>query len=83
MKIRDLLVRDPKDYRFSDKPVHDLLERLHATHQAGMMPQDPPANEEDWPLCQMQLNRLDQRVRSALVLAVTDRVAANARNPEA
>ena len=72
LKIRDFLVRDPKDYRFSDKPVRDLLERLNAIQQGSMMPQDPPANEEDWPLYQMQLNRLDQMVRSALVLAVTD-----------
>jgi mannitol operon repressor len=72
LKIRDFLVRDPKDYRFSDKPIRDLLGRLHAIHQTSMMPQDPPANEEDWPLYQMQLNRLDQMVRSALVLAVTD-----------
>ena len=50
----------------------DLLERLNAIQQGSMMPQDPPANEEDWPLYQMQLNRLDQMVRSALVLAVTD-----------
>ena len=25
LKIRDFLVRDPKDYRFSDKPIRDLL----------------------------------------------------------
>jgi hypothetical protein len=34
-------VRDPKDYRFSDKPIRDLLERLHAIQQGSMMPQDP------------------------------------------
>ena len=72
LKIRDFLVRDPKDYRFSDKPIRDLLDRLHCLNQGSMMPQDPPANEEDWPFYQMQLNRLDQVVRSALVLAVAD-----------
>jgi mannitol operon repressor len=41
LKIRDFLVRDPKDYRFSDKPVRDLLERLNAIQQGSMMPQDP------------------------------------------
>ncbi|ASI24696.1 TPA: MltR family transcriptional regulator [Aeromonas salmonicida] len=69
LKIRDFLVRDPKDYRFSDKPIRDLLDRLHCLNQGSMMPQDPP---EDWPFYQMQLNRLDQVVRSALVLAVAD-----------
>ena len=72
LKIRDFLVRDPKDYRFSDKPIRDLLARLHGVSQGGMMPQEAPANEEDWPFYQMQLNRLDQVVRSALVLAVAD-----------
>ncbi len=49
LKIRDFLVRDPKDYRFSDKPIRDLLARLHGVSQGGMMPQEAPANEEDWP----------------------------------
>ena len=50
----------------------DLLARLHGVSQGGMMPQEAPANAEDWPFYQMQLNRLDQVVRSALVLAVAD-----------
>lgn len=72
LKIRDFLVRDPKDYRFSDKPIRDLLDRLHGVNQGGMMKLAPPASEEDWAFDQMQLNRLDQVVRSALVLAVAD-----------
>ncbi|ENO3978431.1 MltR family transcriptional regulator [Aeromonas veronii] len=72
IKIRDFLVRDPKDYRFSDKPIRDLLDRLHGVNQSGMMKLEPPASEEDWAFYQMQLNRLDQMVRSALVLALAD-----------
>ncbi|MGL5177154.1 MAG: MltR family transcriptional regulator, partial [Aeromonas veronii] len=72
IKIRDFLVRDPKDYRFSDKPIRDLLDRLHGVNQGGMMKLEPPASEEDWAFYQMQLNRLDQMVRSALVLALAD-----------
>ncbi|EOD56920.1 MltR family transcriptional regulator [Aeromonas molluscorum] len=70
LKIRDFLVRDPKDYRFSDKPVRDLLDRLHGINRAGLMELEPPASEEDWTFYQMQLARQDQMVRSSLVLAV-------------
>lgn len=42
IKIRDFLVRDPKDYRFSDKPIRDLLDRLHGVNQGGMMKLEPP-----------------------------------------
>ncbi|WP_421207427.1 MltR family transcriptional regulator [Aeromonas enteropelogenes] len=72
LKFRDFLVRDPKDYRFCDKPVRDLLERLHGINSGCMLSQEPPADEADWPFYQMQLNRLDQMVRSALVLAIAD-----------
>ncbi|MFM4719585.1 MltR family transcriptional regulator [Aeromonas bivalvium] len=70
LKARDALVRDPKDYRFSDKPVRDLLERLHGINRTGLQELAPPATEEDWAFYQMQLARQDQMVRSSLMLAV-------------
>ncbi|MFB2903319.1 MltR family transcriptional regulator, partial [Aeromonas veronii] len=42
-KTRDFRGRDPKDYRFSDKPIRDLLDRLHGVNQGGMMKLEPPA----------------------------------------
>ncbi|SIR22456.1 mannitol repressor, MtlR [Aeromonas sp. RU39B] len=75
LKIRDMLFRDPKDYRFSDKPVRDLLDRLHGVNLAGMVTLEPPAADEEWSFYQMQLARQDQIVRSALVLAVSDCVS--------
>lgn len=49
LKIRDFLVRDPKDYRFSDKPIRDLLARLHGVSQGGMMPQEAPPTRRTGP----------------------------------
>ena len=39
----------PRDYRFSDKPIRDLLARLHGVSQGGMMPQEAPPTRRTGP----------------------------------
>lgn len=70
IRLRDFLVTDIHDHRFGDETITEQLNRLHGLKNISMMQKDEPLSN-DMVIRQMQLNRRDQVIRSALLLAVS------------
>ncbi|WP_152536697.1 MltR family transcriptional regulator [Tolumonas lignilytica] len=71
IRLRDFLVADIHDHRFGESCVTEQLNRLHSLQNISMMQIDEPSDSTDAMLYQLQLNRRDQVIRSALLLAVS------------
>jgi mannitol operon repressor len=71
IRLRDFLVTDIHDHRFGESCITDQLNRLHCLQSISMMQIEVPSDKEDPTLYQLQLNRRDQVIRSALLLAVS------------
>ncbi len=71
VRPRDFLVGDIHDHRFGEACVTEQLNRLHSLQNISMMQVDEPSENADPVLYQLQLNRRDQVIRSALLLAVS------------
>lgn len=71
IRLRDFLVNDIHDHRFGEECVKEHLNRLHSLQNISMMQIDEPVDNGDPMLLQLQLNRRDQVIRSALLLAVS------------
>ena len=71
IRLRDFLVNDIHDHRIGEECVKDHLNRLHSLQNISMMQIDEPTDNADPVLQQLQLNRRDQVIRSALLLAVS------------
>lgn len=69
--LHDFLSEERFDYRFCDPAILAYLSRLHSFSQLGLPPLPAPDADTDMMLYRLQLNRQDQRVRSALQLSVT------------
>lgn len=71
IRLRDFLVNDVHDHRFGEPCVTEPINRLHSLQSISMMQIDEPLSN-DYMIQQMQLNRRDQVIRSALLLAVSN-----------
>lgn len=71
IRVRDFLVTDVHDHRFGETCITDQINRLHSLQSISMMQVDEPVST-DFVIQQMQLNRKDQVIRSALLLAVSN-----------
>lgn len=72
IQIRDFLLNDIHDYRFGDDAVRGRIEQLHGLQHISMMNVDDVIPKSDPYLYEMQMNRRDQIIRSALLLAVSN-----------
>jgi mannitol operon repressor len=75
IRIRDFLVSDIHDHRFGEPCVREQIDKLHGLQQISMMQVEEPDEKADPMLQQLQLNRRDQVIRSALLLAVSSVLA--------
>jgi len=71
IRLRDFLVTDIHDHRFGDEAITEQLNRLNSLKNISMMQKDEPLSA-DAMIRQMQLNRRDQVIRSALLLGVSN-----------
>ena len=71
IRLRDFLVTDIHDHRFGDEAITEQLNRLNSLKNISMMQKDEPLSS-DAMIRQMQLNRRDQVIRSALLLGVSN-----------
>lgn len=72
IQIRDFLLNDIHDYRFGDDAVRSRIDCLHGMHHVSMLNVDDVIQKGDPYLYEMQMNRRDQIIRSALLLTVAD-----------
>ena len=70
IKLRDWLSDDIRNYRFSDEALFTRLKRLHCFQSLGIPELPTLAADDDKLLYQMQLDRQDQVIRSALLLSI-------------
>ena len=70
IKLRDWLGDDIRNYRFSDEALFTRLKRLHCFQSLGIPELPTLAADDDKLLYQMQLDRQDQVIRSALLLSI-------------
>lgn len=70
IKLRDWLSDDIRNYRFSDEALFTRLKRLHCLQSLGIPERPTLAADDDKLLYQMQLDRQDQVIRSALLLSI-------------
>lgn len=71
IRLRDFLVTDIHDHRFGDEAITEQLNRLNSLKNISMMQKDEPLSSDPM-IRQMQLNRRDQVIRSALLLGVSN-----------
>ncbi len=71
LKLHDFLHEERFDYRFCDRAILAYLSKLESFSRLGLPSLPEPDGDTDMSLYRLQLNRQDQRVRSALQLSIT------------
>lgn len=74
IRLRDFLVSDIHDHRFGDEAITEQLNRLHSLQNISVMQMNEQLSSDPM-ILQMQLNRRDQVIRSALLLSVSNVLA--------